>query len=511
VRRRSTIGRTTPKARHNKTKKPNRSDCAKVALDRGLPAASQATEIARLTSELNEASEQQTATSEVLQVISRSPGDLEPVFATMMEKAVRICGASFGNIYRWDGQALNIVASHNSAAAFVEQRRQEPFRPSPINPVGQMIASKKTVHVHDMAETQAYLSGDPVAVASVNIMGARTGLAVPMLKDNELIGAFTLGRQEVRDYSERQIALVTNFANQAVIAIENARLLNELRQRTADLTEALEQQTASAEVLRIISSSPGELEPVFQAILENAIRLCEAKCGALYRFDALHFSFAAEVGTQPELADFQRQRGPFLPPENSLLDRVMQTKQVGHTADNAADPVPGPLTRLGGSRSIVIVPMLRDDQLIGTFHVYRQEVRPFTDKQIALVQNFADQAVIAIENARLLNELRHSLEQQTATADILRVISQSPTDARPVFDSIVATAVRLLGSDQVAVMFRDRDVFSVVAAATPEGPVATLASRKMCRSMPARTFLARDRRWTNAASAGLVADRPAGI
>jgi signal transduction histidine kinase len=189
------------------------------------------------TRELTESLEQQTATAEVLRVISSSPGDLEPVFRTMVEKAVGICDASFGNIYRWGGEAMRIVTSFNTPTAFVEQRRQAPFRPSPINPVGQMVASKKAVHIHNAAETEAYRTGDPVSVASVEIIGLRTFLAVPLLKDNELIGAFTLGRQEIRDFSERQIALVTSFASQAVIAIENTRLLTELHQRTDELAK----------------------------------------------------------------------------------------------------------------------------------------------------------------------------------------------------------------------------------------------------------------------------------
>ena len=259
--------------------------------------------------------------------------------------------------------------------------------------------------------------------------GARSLIIVPMLNINVLIGAITIYRQEVKPFAEKEIALVQNFAAQAVIAIENTRLLNELRQRTADLTELLEQQTATSDVLRVISSSQGELEPVFHAMLENALRICEAKFGLLFRFDGKRFHPAAGVGTPPEYTEFIKQRGAFAPVPGSRLDDVMRIKKVCHTADRSADAMPGPAPRLAGARSIVYVPMLKDDEeLIGTFVIYRQEVRPFTDKQIQLLKNFAAQAVIAIENARLLNELRGSLEQQTATANVLRVISVSRGD-----------------------------------------------------------------------------------
>ena len=227
-----------------------------------------------------------------------------------------------------------------------------------------------------------------------------------------------------------------NFAAQAVIAIENTRLLNELRQ-------SLEQQTATADVLRVISSSPGDLQPVFQAMLENATRVCDAKFGTLFRFDGKNLDPAAHFGTPPELVEFQKRRGPYQPIPGSLLERVLRTKQATHTADRRAEPATGPTARLGGARSQIAVPMLKDDVLIGAIVIYRQEVRPFTDKQVDLLTNFAAQAVIAIENTRLLNELRQSLEQQTATADVLRVISSSPGELEPVFQAMLANATRI--------------------------------------------------------------------
>ena len=206
----------------------------------------------------------------MLQIVSSSPGDLQPVFEAMLEKAVRICDATFGNIYRWDGELLHLLAAHNTPPAL----RRAPRRPRPDQPSGRMIANKAVIHVADVAAEQAYIERDPETVAAVELGGIRTFLAVPMVKENELIGSFSLSRQEVRPFTDKQIALVTSFAAQAVIAIENARLLNELRQRTTDLTEALEQQTATSDLLHVISGSPGNLEPVFQAMLENAVGIC---------------------------------------------------------------------------------------------------------------------------------------------------------------------------------------------------------------------------------------------
>jgi two-component system, NtrC family, sensor kinase len=406
--------------------------------------------LVRLTRELNEALERQTATSEVLQSISRYPGDLQPVFQAMLKNAVRLCDAKFGNIYRWDGDALHLVATENAPVAFAQARGRSPLRPGPETPTGRMIANKTVVHATDMRAEKAYADRDPYIVAGIELGGVRTVLMVPMLKDDELIGAFSVYRQEVRPFTDKQIALVQNFAAQAVIAIDNTRLLNELRQRTNDLTEALEQQTAASAVFGVISSSPGKLETVFQAILENATRICEAKFGLLFLFDGSAFHLAAEVGTPVEFLASMRQREAIKPPPGSHLDRVMRTKQISHTADYAAEGISSPPVILGGARSTVDLPLLKDDQLVGVFSIYRQEVRPFTEKQIALLTNFADQAVIAIENARLLNELRQrtadvteALEQQTATSEVLHVISSSRGQLDPVFQTILANATRI--------------------------------------------------------------------
>ena len=391
------------------------------------------------TADLTQALEQQTATSEILQVITSSSGDLEPVFATMLEKAVQICDAAFGNIYRWDGQAFHLTATRNTPRAFAETRRRSTVQPHPLAASGRMVATKTVMHVADLAADQAYVERIPETVAVVELGGVRTMLAVPMLKENELIGAFTLFRQEVRPFTDKQIALVASFANQAIIGIENMRLLNELRQRTndltertADLTEALEQQTAASEVLEVISSSPGDLEPVFASMLEKAVRICDAAFGNIYRWDGDALHLVATRNTPPAFAEARRYSLFKRPGPKTVTGRMLASQAVVHVADATAEPGygdksdPGAVAavELGNVRTILAVPIWNEDELIGSFTVYRQEVRPFTDKQIALVTNFAAQAVIAIENARLLTELRERTEQVEAQAEELVKLNQ---------------------------------------------------------------------------------------
>ena len=402
-------------------------------------------ELRQRTDDLSEALEQQTATSDVLKVISSSPGELEPVFNAMLENAIRLCEASYGNMWLCEGEDFRTAARHGPLPpAFLEKWRSGTlFRLGPEIPLVRAAKTGQPVQVADLRADQAYLDGDPLAVSGADEAGMRTLVAVPMLKENRPVGVIVIYRKEVRPFTDKQIELVKNFAAQAVIAIENTRLLNELR-------ESLQQQTATADVLKVISSSPGELEPVFKAMLEQATRVCDAKFGILFRYEGGLFHPVASLDLPPAFADFMDKQGAFAPQPGQLFGRLCQSKTVIHVVDRATEPNLSPSVRYGGVRSTIAVPMLKANELVGAFFIYRTEVRPFTDKQIELVKNFAAQAVIAIENTRLLNELRQrtddlteSLEQQTATSEVLRVISSSPTDVQPVFNSIAESAVRL--------------------------------------------------------------------
>ena len=396
--------------------------------------------------ELREALQQQTATSEVLGVISTSPSDLHPVFQTMLANATRLCDATFGLLLLYEADwRFRVVAMSNAPPAFAELRQREPvFEVSPQTGLGRAVATKDVVHIADYPEEAIYKDQrHPVAVALGELGGARTFVVVPMLKDNEIIGAIAIYRQQVRPFADKQIDLVKNFAAQAVIAIENARLLNELRQRTddlgqrtTDLTEALEQQTATSEVLQVISGSPADLEQVFASMLENAVRICGAKFGIM-NFPEPGGVRPVAMHNVPEAFAELRRRDPVVHfgPKHPLA-HATATKQVVHIPDlelyagmDDGDAV-ATFRELTGARTILHVPMLKDEELLGIVSIYRQEVRPFTDKQIDLVKNFAAQAVIAIENARLLDELRQSLEQQTATVRYSKLSQARPAILR---------------------------------------------------------------------------------
>jgi len=479
MRRRSRAG-SLVKVRRRKSATPRRPNASKSARSRTSSVDDLKSTVARLTRELGEALDQRTATAEVLRVISTSPGDLEPVFQAMLANAARICEAKFGSLYLYDGDRFRVGALHNAPAAFAEFRRREPvFHPPPGTGLAQIVATKRTFHTPDIRLEKGYVDRNPIFVAGAELGGFRTVLTVPMLKDDNLIGCINIYRQEVRPFTDKQIELVTNFAAQAVIAIENVRLLNELRQRTDDLTETLDQQTATSEVLRIISSSPGELRPVFQAMLENATRICGAEFGMLWLIEGDGFRPVALHGVPPALAEMRQREKVFYVDLETPLARLAQTKQLKHIADATREPayIKGlqPFKEFVddfGARTFVMVPMLKDTALLGAMAIYRKEVRPFTDKQIKLVKNFGAQAVIAIENTRLLNELgqrtahlSESLEQQTATSEVLRVISNSLSDIQPVFESIVQSGVKLFSGATVSIALVDNGMVRAAAVA----------------------------------------------
>jgi adenylate cyclase len=363
------------------------------------------------TRELKEALEQQAATTEVLKIINSSAGELEPVFDAMLQNAVHICEASFGNLLLYDGNVFRHVALHNAPPAWAAERDRDPVPPRDLARVLYSVAeTKRVTHVADIAVENP---DEPIGT----IAGARTLLLAPMLKEHELVGVIAVYRQHVRLFTNKQIELLQNFGAQAVIAIENTRLLNELRHRTKDLSEALEHQTATAEVLKVISGSPGELKPVFQAILENATHICEAHLGTLLLCEGDLFRIAALHGP-PDFADWWARNPVVRPGPDTAPARAARTRKPVRIADLTAgpayasrDPLRVNIVERGGARTLVAVPMLKDDELVGIITIYRQEVRPFTDKNVELVQNFAAQAVIAIENARLLKELRERTDQ----------------------------------------------------------------------------------------------------
>jgi len=358
------------------------------------------------TRELSESLEQQTATSEVLRVISSSPGELEPVFEAMLANAVRICDANFGNLLLYDGTAFRFVTLHNAPPAWDEWGRRKPtFRVPPNSPLGRLAEVKQPQHISDIRKEQAYVERQPPTVAIAELASARTLLVVPMLKENELVGAIGIFRQEVRPFTEKQIALVQNFAAQAVIAIENARLLNELR-------ESLQQQTATADVLKVISRSTFDLRAVLNTLVESAARLCRADFAAIRLAKDGVYHFAASYGFTPEQMQDMKLH-PLKPDRGSIVGRVALQSETVHLTDLQADPELTLIARPGFTnwRAALGVPLLRDGVPVGVLILIRRTAEPFTDSQIALVTTFADQAVIAIENVRLFDEIQDKSRQ----------------------------------------------------------------------------------------------------
>ena len=418
--------------------------------------------------DLTEALEQQTATSEVLKVISRSTFDLEPVLQTLLENATRLCGAAHGSIHRIEGDVIPIMATYGQSQELHDFLKQNPARADRKSVAGRVVLERQVVHIPD-------LRADPEYDYGTKFFEPRSVLGVPLLREGVPLGVIIIFRTEVDPFTEKQIELVTTFADQAVIAIENTRLLQELQTRNRDLSEALEQQTATSEVLNVIAHSPVELQPVYQAILGNTTRLCEANIAALFLYDGEVLSAAASSGTTQEFAEHLKQNIPRPSRETTTRLAALERRTV-HVSDLLSDPAfspqPRELYEKENVRTVLSVPMLREDKLIGVITTWRREVRPFSDKQVALVKTFADQAVIAIENVRLFQEIQDrtrelqvSLEEVRALSDVSRAVSSS-LDLRQVLDAVAGYAVNLSKSDGCGVFEFNptRQAFDVVAS-----------------------------------------------
>jgi signal transduction histidine kinase len=378
-------------------------------------------ELRERTDDLTESLEQQTATSEVLEIISSSAGELEPVFQKMLENATRVCGANFGTMVLYEGELVRRVAVHNLPPAFAAQQQIDTWRPHPESGLGVIVRTKQVAHVEDLRTEVPYLDGDPMIRGLSDRAGARTLVTVPMLKESELIGAISIFRQEVKAFTDKQIALVSNFANQAVIAIENTRLLRELRERTDDLSESLEQQTATSEVLKVISRSAFDLKSVLTTLAESAKSLCGASFGVIFLRDGDVLRHQAESGVSPALIDFLETH-PIRKSRETFTGRVFMDGKVAHLPDVLVDPEydfgAGP--EIGGYRAALAVPLMRDGAVEGVLSLGRPDPGPFSDRQIDLVQTFADQAVIAIENARLFGQVQERTRELSQSLDELR-------------------------------------------------------------------------------------------
>jgi signal transduction histidine kinase/putative methionine-R-sulfoxide reductase with GAF domain len=386
---------------------------------------------------LTEALERQTATAEILSVISSSPTGVQPTFDAIARSAALLCRADLSGVHRFDGELIHFAAQYGRTDEEIEAvRRAFPQRPGRASATARCILSASVVQVVDH-------HADPGIADSLRMF--RTVLAVPMLRDGRPVGSISVARRVVKRFSDDQVDLLKTFADQAVIAIENVRLFTELEARNHDLTRALDQQTATSDILRVISTSQADLQPIFETIARNSVRLCGGLMGAVFRFDGELMHIGALHGFSADGEQATRRAFPTRPERGMLAGRAVLSRAIVHIPDVASDPGfnYGALAATAGWGSLLVVPMVRGGEVLGTVGVARAQIGPFRDQEIALLRTFADQAVIAIENVRLFNETREALEQQTATADILGVISRSPTDLQPVFDAIAESAARL--------------------------------------------------------------------
>jgi GAF domain-containing protein len=407
-----------------------------------------AIENVRLFTELRAALDRQTAMAEVLAVINANPGELTPVFDAILEKALSLSRSSYGILARFDGEKAWQVAGRNIPPALADLARGG-HKPESGTMMHRLVLGDDVAHLADIRDDEAYRAGVPSRVLTADVAGARSQLLVALRKDGRLLGCINIYRTEVRAFSEAEVTLVRSFADQAVIAMENARLITETR-------EALERQTAMAEVLAAINANPGELTPVFDTILDRALSLSGSSIGMLVRFDGEKGWLVAGRNVPPAVGDVAL--GGFIPAAGTLFHRMVQGDDVAFLADirddeayRAGVPQRVILADEGGARSLLTVALRKDGRLLGGIQVYRTEVRAFSEAEVTLVRSFADQAVIAMENARLLTETREALEQQQASADVLSVISSSVADTAPVFERILDSCERLFGTNQVAI------------------------------------------------------------
>ena len=427
-------------------------------------------EVQARTEDLTESLQQQTATADVLKVISRSKFDLQPVLDTLVETAARLCETKFAFIIKRDGDVCRLVANHGASPAFVQWLRENPTTLTRGSAGARTIIDKKIVHVHDVLADPEYQRSD-----SQSRGGYRTVLGVPLLRGDEAIGAFTLAHMAVKPFTEKQIELVTTFADQAVIAIENVRLFDEVRAKTEDLRESLQQQTATADVLKVISRSTFDLQTVLDTLVESATHLCEANHAVLFQRDGDVLRFKSSFGHRTEiherLMDLFRFREMRID-RGSITGRSAFEGRVVHVADVLADPdfTRSDAQKIGGFRAALGAPLLRDGKVVGVIFVAKTKPEPFSDKQIELVTTFADQAVIAIENVRLFEDLQartrdlaESLEQQTATSEVLSAISSSLEELEPLFQKILENAVRVCGAKFGTLNLYDGQMFNPVA------------------------------------------------
>src|SRR5690349_18001226 len=445
---------------------------------------------ARLERALAEAEERQAATAEILKVISGSPADARPVFQAITESAMRLFGAWSASIFRYEGGLIRAMVARGGLPGSSEAMMEDlavPHAPSEDTPEGRAVLTRLVQHVVDLDSDP---SSSPRLRELARVRGFRAVLAVPMFHRDDVVGVVVLSTDRDGGFAPAEVALLQTFAAQAVIAIENARMFD-------DLGLALEQQTATSELLKAIGGSTFELQPVFETLAESAVRLCEAERALVFRFDGQMLRVVATHNVSKELKQFSEQN-VLIPGRQSGSARAALERRVVHIHDAQSDPEYTYGARdVDPIRTVLAIPMLRAGELLGVINIYRHEVLPFTDGQIGLMETFADQAAIAIENARLLTELQtknadltEALEQQTATSEILRVISSSPTDLRPVLEAVADSAARLCSADDANIfqVQGDRLVLVTSRGRIPLPPATRPLDR---RSIPARAVVDR--------------------